>query len=137
MSEKKKKLFKKAEQVIVKNKLVFVEDVVAYLGIHKSTFYDYFPIDSNESDYIKELLETNKIELKVSMRSKWYKSNAPALQMGLYKLLATDEEARRLSMQYNDHTIKSEPLPITFVELERPKGENQLKERLKQKKLKK
>ena len=48
----------------------------------------------------KELLETNRVQLKVSMRSKWYTSNAPALQMALMKLIATPEELKKLSMQY-------------------------------------
>jgi hypothetical protein len=34
------------------------------------------------------------------MRSKWYKSNAPALQMALMKLIATPEELRKLSMNH-------------------------------------
>jgi hypothetical protein len=34
------------------------------------------------------------------MRSKWYKSNAPALQMALMKLIASPEELKKLSMQY-------------------------------------
>ena len=39
------------------------------------------------------------------MRSKWYKSNAPALQMALMKLIATPEELRKLSM---NHTVQEE-----------------------------
>ena len=50
----------------------------------------------------KELLNQNRTELKVSMRSKWYKSNAPALQMALMKLIATPEELRKLSMQHSE-----------------------------------
>jgi hypothetical protein len=48
------------------------------------------------------LLEKNRTELKVSMRSKWYKSNAPALQMALMKLIATPEELKKLAMNYNE-----------------------------------
>jgi len=56
------------------------------------------------------MLEVNRTELKVSMRSKWYKSNAPALQMALMKLICTDEERIKLSMTHNvnDTTIKVE-----------------------------
>jgi hypothetical protein len=56
-----------------------------------------------------EALEKNRTELKVSMRSKWYKSNAPALQMALMKLIASPEELRKLSMQFveseNKHNV--------------------------------
>jgi hypothetical protein len=60
-----------------------------------------------------EELERNRTELKVSMRSKWYKSNAPALQMALMKLIATPEELKKLSMQFvesenkNENTVKN------------------------------
>lgn len=100
MAYDRKKIFEQAKEAIVKHKLFFVEDIVAFLPISKPTFYDYFPVDSNEINELKDLLETNRTELKVSMRSKWYKSNAPALQMALMKLIATPEELRKLSMNH-------------------------------------
>ncbi len=104
MAYKTEDLFNTAMEQINKNKLFFIEDIIAYLPCRKSTFYEHF---SNESDYYKRMfeeLEKNRTELKVSLRSKWYKSNAPALQMALMKLIATPEELKKLSMQYNDHT---------------------------------
>jgi hypothetical protein len=100
MAYDKQKIFDQAKEMIVKHKLFFIEDIVAFLPISKPTFYEYFPIQSNEVNELKGLLETNRVELKVSMRSKWYKSNAPALQMALMKLIATPEELRKLSMQF-------------------------------------
>jgi hypothetical protein len=94
------KIFEQAKEVIVKHKLFFIEDIVAFLPISKPTFYEYFDINSNEFNELKELLETNRVSLKVSMRSKWYTSNAPALQMALMKLIATPEELKKLSMQF-------------------------------------
>jgi hypothetical protein len=46
------------------------------------------------------------------MRSKWYKSNAPALQMALMKLIATPEELKKLSMNHNvqEVTVIEQPL---------------------------
>jgi hypothetical protein len=35
--------------------------------------------------------------------------------MGLYKLLATDEELKKLSMQQIDHTTLGEKLPTTII----------------------
>jgi hypothetical protein len=110
MAYDKQKIFQQAKEMIVKHKLFFIEDIVAFLPISKPTFYEYFPVDSNEVNELKGLLETNRIELKVSMRSKWYKSNAPALQMALMKLIATPEELRKLSMSYNDHTTAGEKI---------------------------
>ena len=100
MAYDKEKIFQQAKEMIVKHKLFFVDDIVAFLPCNKTTFYDFFPIESNQSNELKELLNLNRVELKVSMRSKWYKSNAPALQMALMKLIATPEELRKLSMQF-------------------------------------
>ena len=105
MAYDRKKIFEQAKEMIVKHKLFFVEDIVAFLPCAKPTFYDFFPPDSNELNELKELLETNRTELKVSMRSKWYKSNSPALQMALMKLIGTPEELRKLSMSYQQIEI--------------------------------
>jgi hypothetical protein len=102
MAYDKQKIFEQAKEMIVKHKLFFIEDIVAFLPCNKTTFYDFFPVDSNESNELKGLLETNRVELKVSMRSKWYKSNAPALQMALMKLIASPEELKKLAMNYTE-----------------------------------
>ena len=115
MAYDKKKIFEQAKEVTVKNKLFFIEDIVAFLPIAKKTFYEYFPLDSNESNELKELLETNRVSLKVSMRSKWYTSNAPALQMALMKLIATPEELKKLSMQYVESENKNTNFDIKDV----------------------
>jgi hypothetical protein len=106
MAYDRKKIFEQAKEVIVKHKLFFIEDIVAFLPISKKTFYEYFPIDSNECNDLKGLMETQRTELKVKMRSKWYQSNAPALQMALMKLIASPEELKRLSMTYTDNETK-------------------------------
>ena len=103
MAYDRKKIFEQAKEMIVKHKLFFVEDIVAFLPCSKQTFYDFYPLESDELDELKGMLEVNRTELKVSMRSKWYKSNAPALQMALMKLISTPEELKRLSMQYNEN----------------------------------
>jgi hypothetical protein len=107
------KIFEQAKEVIVKHKLFFVEDIVSFLPCAKPTFYDFFPPDSNELNELKELLEQNRVTLKVSMRSKWYTSNAPALQMALMKLIATPEELKRLSMNHTDITTNGEKISTT------------------------
>lgn len=94
------KIFEQAKEMIVKHKLFFVDDIVAFLPCSKSSFYEFYPDGSDELDELKELLNVNRTTLKVSMRSKWYTSNAPALQMALMKLIATPEELKKLSMQF-------------------------------------
>ena len=113
MAYDKKKLEKKALTLIAKHKLFFISDIVAFLGISKGTFYNQ---KLNELDSVKDLLNKNICEVKASLRSKWYKSDAPALQMGLYKIIGTDEEAHRLngSKQEIKHEgeIKTGAIPV-------------------------
>jgi len=117
MAYDKNKIFEQAKEVTVKNKLFFIEDIVAFLPCSKNYFYDHFPPDSNEYDELKALLDTNRTTLKVSMRSKWYTSNAPALQMALMKLIATPEELKKLSMQFieSENTNKNQTFDISKI----------------------
>jgi hypothetical protein len=115
MAYNRLQIFEQSKDVIVKHKLFFIEDIVAYLPISKPTFYEYFPIDSYELNELKDLLERNKTELKVSMRSKWYKSNAPALQMALMKLISTPEELKKLSMNYTDVTTDGQKIVTNII----------------------
>ena len=100
MAYDKQKIFEQAKAEIVKNKLIFMDEVPDFLPCSRSTFYEYYPNDSDELDTLKSLISINKTQIKTSLRSKWYKSNAPALQMALMKLLSTPEELKKLSMQY-------------------------------------
>ena len=109
------KIFEQAKEMIVKHKLFFIEDIVAFLPCDKTTFYRFFEPDSNEYNELKGLLETNRTTLKVSMRSKWYTSNAPALQMALMKLIATPEELKKLSMQFIESENKNTNFDISKI----------------------
>lgn len=125
MAYDKKKIFEQAKEVIVKHKLFFIEDIVAFLPISKPTFYEYFPVDSNEINELKELMEVNRISIKVSQRSKWYTSNSPALQMALYKLIANPDELKRLSMQHTDVTTNGKEISNSIkVEIVPPSEED-------------
>ena len=101
MAYDKVKIFEQAKEAIVKHKLFFLDDIIAFLPIASSTFYAW---EMEKSEELKELLHKNRIELKVSMRSKWYKSNSPVLQLALMKLISTDEELRKLSMKHTEHS---------------------------------
>ncbi len=107
MAYDKLKIFEQAKEMIVKHKLFFLDDIIAFLPISSSTFYAW---EMEKSEELKELLNLNRVELKVSMRSKWYKSNAPALQMALMKLICTDEERKKLSMTQTDITTQGEKI---------------------------
>jgi hypothetical protein len=107
MSYNPKDLEKKALEAIEKNKLFFIDDVIAYLPCSRATFYN---LELEKLDTIKDALTKVKTEIKVSMRSKWYKSENPTLQMGLMKLIASPEELKQLAMTHvesnNTHEVK-------------------------------
>ena len=100
-------LEKKAVEAIEKHRLFFISDVAPMIGISEKTFYNH---NLHELQSIKEALTKNRIEVKSSMRSKWFKSENPTLQLALMKLISTDEEIKRLAMQYteskNTHDVK-------------------------------
>jgi len=85
---------------------------MAFLPIGKTTFYDFFPPDSNEMNDIKELLDNNKISTKVKLRKKLGEGDKAAEILALYKLIATEEERKALSMQHIDHTTKGEMINV-------------------------
>lgn len=120
MAYKTEELYEQALDAIDKNNLFFVSDVIAYLGIAESTFYDHFPPDSKKSKDIKDRLNKNAMRTKVSIRSKLHKSNQTAGLLALYKLLATNDERKALAMEYREHSgeIKLPSLSVEVVKNE-------------------
>lgn len=110
--ERTEKYFNYAIVLIEKNKLIYFDDVAAYLGISRTAFYDHFKVGSDKYNSIKELIEKNKVTLKVSLRNKWFNGDAPATQIALYKLLATDEELERLTNKKDFERIEVKVVPI-------------------------
>ena len=104
MAYDKDKIFEQAKQVIVDNNLFFVEDIVALLPCSKPTFYEFFPVESNEINTLKDLLDKNKVETKSKIRSKLFKSEKAAELLALYRLICTKEEHQLLNQSYIDHT---------------------------------
>jgi hypothetical protein len=96
MAYKTAELEKKALEAIEKHKLFFIEDVIAFLPCSKQTFYTH---ELDNLDSIKAALEKNKVEVKVGLRSKWYKSDNAACQIALYKLIGTEAESDRINSQ--------------------------------------
>tara|TARA_R110000796_G_scaffold120506_1_gene234627 strand:+ start:1997 stop:2443 length:447 start_codon:yes stop_codon:yes gene_type:complete len=96
----KQKLFDKAVSYIQNDRNNhFVADVYTGIGISGPTLYSYFPVGSTELGTIHAMLEENKIALKKRLRRNWADSDAPVLQLNLYKLTGTPEERNALSHQ--------------------------------------
>ena len=100
MAYNTEELYQKAIQAIKEHNLFFIEDVVALLPCSKPTFYDHIPVNSNEFNNLKELIEENRVSEKLKLRKKWSESDNATLQMGLMKLITTDEERKRLATSY-------------------------------------
>lgn len=114
----KDKIFEQAKKAITDNNLFFIEDIVAFIPCAKPTFYELFPVGSNELNTIKELLEKNKITTKSDIRKKLWKSDKAAELLALYRLIATNDERQALNQQYIEHSGSIEHKVI------RPKREN-------------
>lgn len=100
MAYDKKKLLNQSIDIIKEKNLYFVEDVVTLLPCVKSTFYDLFPLDSNEMNDIKKELDKNKVNTKIEIRQKLSMSDKTSDMIALYKLIGTSDERKSLSSSY-------------------------------------
>ena len=107
MAYDKNEIFERAKEIIKSDvDIVFIEDLIIELGISKPTFYDYYPINSNEINEIKDLILKNKTTTKKFLRNKWKDSDNATLNICLYKLLSSEEERELLSDKPKDDTKK-------------------------------
>jgi hypothetical protein len=102
----KNKLYEQSKEAIEKNNLFFIEDIVAWLPCTKATFYEYFPLDSDELNELKGMLEVNKIRTKSSIRAKLFRSEKAGELLALYRLICTPEERRMLNQSYLETEYK-------------------------------
>jgi flagellar biosynthesis regulator FlbT len=112
----KDKIFEQAKEAIKKHELYFIEDIVAYLPLTKTTFYDYFKIGSDELNELKDLLDQNKVVTKVAIRKQLSRSEKAGELLALYRLICTKEEHMLLNQQYVDHTTDGRPFKINIIE---------------------
>ena len=118
------KLYQQAETAIKENNLFFIEDVVAFIPCSKPTFYEHFPIDSNELNNLKDLLEQNKIRTKSAIRAKLYKSSKASELLALYRLICTPDERKMLNQNYIELTGKDGKDLLPKIEIEIVNGES-------------
>ena len=94
MGYNRTKLENSALEVIRKNELVFIRDIMCFLPCTRSTFYLH---NLHKSDTIQKELLRNKSQIKARFRKRWEQSKNQKLQLALYRLLANGDELRRLS----------------------------------------
>lgn len=118
MAYDKDKIFEQAKKVAAEKKLIFIEEIVAFLPCDKTTFYRFFQIDSNEYNEIREIIDNNKVSIKVDLRKRWHESDNATLQTCLYKLIANPYELAALTNYKQDdqqQTEKIEPPSVNFI----------------------
>ncbi|MBA7550124.1 hypothetical protein ES705_42630 [subsurface metagenome] len=123
MAYKKADMIKQSLKAIEENNLVFVEEIIAFVPFSKRTFYDH---KLHECDAIKKALDDNRIRIKAGLRKEWRTSKSPALQIALYRLLATESEYDRLILQKVDHTSKGESLRPLEISVDSPETKDEL-----------
>jgi hypothetical protein len=114
MAYDRKKIYEQAKEVIVKHKLHFVEEAVAWLPISKPTFYEFFPIESNEFNELKGLIDQNKVIIKSEIRAKLQRGDKAAELLALYRLVCTPEERQNLNQSYIDHTTGGKSITVNI-----------------------
>jgi len=117
------KIYQQAQTAIKENNLFFVEDIIAFIPCSKFYFYDAFPVDSNEYNNLKDLLEQNKIRTKSAIRAKLYKSPKASELLALYRLICTPEERKMLNQNYIELTGKDGKDLLPKIEIEVVNGE--------------
>ncbi len=75
--------------------ILFITDLVAFLPISRATFYNY---GLDKLDILKEEIDNNRIRTKQALRAKWANSKSPALQIALYRMIATKEEKEAIAL---------------------------------------
>lgn len=114
MAYNKKEIYKQALELSKKMGFFFVQDLIDYLCISKSSFYEFFPDGSDELDALKENLYKNRITQKVHLREKMSEGKGSDL-IALYKLIGNEEERKRLSTNWNENN-NSGNINITWNE---------------------
>lgn len=112
------KLKKKALKILEKHRdIYFFSDLAVELGLSRQYLYER-GFSPDKDDALKEALENNKKFVKRGLRAKWYKNDNATTQVALYKLLADDDELKRLNnnIDMNVTGLNTQPFEIKIIE---------------------
>lgn len=123
----KKEIFEKAKKAIVEQDLTAIAYVVAFLPCGMSTFYEFFPAGSDEMEILRGLINDNKVNLKVKLLKIWNESDNATLQLARFRLLADDDEHRRLNQQYISQESRNINTDVDLDEFEKIRESIKLK----------
>jgi len=108
MGKTKEQHEKEITDVIVKHKIMKINHIFQhYTDLQHSQFYN---LDLDKSESIKEAIQTNKSKAVSYMLNKWVGSDNATLQISAFKVLCEDEDRKKLSMQFveseNTHQVR-------------------------------
>ena len=114
---KKKKYEEEILQVIEKKKIMRFSHIFAhYAGCSMSTAYNH---ELEKLESIKSRLESNRQKATDYLLQKWIASDNPTLQIAAMRLVAPEEDRRRLNQQYVEYKEDNEN-KITQIEIVEP-----------------
>ena len=120
MAYDKKQIYKDALKQSEDPDVYFVSDIVDLLGISKTTFYEFFPSESEEMNTFTANLRKNKGKTKAELRLKLKSGDKASEILALYRLIGTTEERKKLSSSFLDITTDGKsinnqaPVQINF-----------------------
>ena len=118
MAYKKSDLVDQSIRAIKENNLIYQDEIFAFVSFSERTFY-YHKLQNLQD--IKKALSDSRIKLKTELRNEFRKSKNPTERIVLYRLLASEEEFKRIATSHYDHTSggdKIQPLEITVAQKE-------------------
>ena len=108
-------------ELIPKHPIFTFKDIfVYYKGCTRQWAYA-LGIDKN--DTIKELIYDNKRKGVSSMLATWVKSSNPTLSIAAMRILADDDERKKLAMHYTENTHSVKDFDITKLYKSEDNGE--------------
>ena len=88
------KLIEKSLKAIKLHRVTLITEVPIYIGISTASFYNH---KLHEVDEIVDAVNANKIRITSELKTKWFDSTNATLQIALYKLICSEDDAHRLN----------------------------------------
>ena len=126
MAYNKEEIYKQVISVIRDNNIKFFDHIEPFIEPDVKTLdrWGWKNGECPECTTIKREISNNRTSKKMFLIDKWIDSDNATLQIAAYKLLGDDEDRKKLSSSYIDHTSNNNELksltgkPMTRQELE-------------------
>jgi hypothetical protein len=94
MAYSTKELEEAALKVIKKERLVLVDEIIAFMPCCYATYYNH---EIEKLDSIKTAVRKNKVSIKHKLRTAWESDGSSAERIALYKILGSEDERNALN----------------------------------------